>query len=126
MMSSIPYCQLVTNDWKDTFKVHLDSKDQVYHVDYYAGENSCTDGQAPLVPESFKTTIQLVKPVQGPKPRLVQMAQNKPVARAVGGDKEGVVEIQEEQSFFRKYWYIIAIGGFLLVTSAAPPPEESK
>ncbi|KAL0078567.1 hypothetical protein J3Q64DRAFT_1702385 [Phycomyces blakesleeanus] len=128
MMSSIPYRQLVANDWQDTFKIHLDDKGEVYHVDYYAGENACTETKTPLVGEAFKTTIQLIKPVPGPVPRLIQLNTNKPASQPSSGvNKEGtVVEIQEEQSFFRKYWYIIALGGILFLSATNPPPEEAK
>ncbi|KAI7863196.1 hypothetical protein BDF14DRAFT_1885384 [Spinellus fusiger] len=150
ILSNVKFCQLVANDWKDTFRVHLD-QGQVYHVDYFTAENSCNGADVPPTVDAFYSTVEMATSQQGPQPILAQSTLKKTHVKEQSANentKEGTVIEVEEQSFFRKYWQVILspnipfigmnidtasilhrfviIGGAIMALSVLTPNEPQK
>ncbi|KAJ8663467.1 hypothetical protein O0I10_000708 [Lichtheimia ornata] len=137
ILSSAKTCQLVASNWADEFRIHFDDQNQVYHIDYDAQSNACTDIELPVkTPRKPATVVKIERHTIGAKPMLGQFggkaasqqapAQQQPRPSGKAGEMEEL-PVEEEKTFFQKYWYLILAGGLMLVNSmAAPPPENAQ
>ncbi|KAI8374617.1 uncharacterized protein BYT42DRAFT_577027 [Radiomyces spectabilis] len=126
MMTSIKFCQLIGSNWEDEFQLHLDANNEVYHVDYFAGDVCEKTNKTPSKPFSTKVTVAGV--AKAPTPELNQATTKKQsttsTRRPAKNLQEGIEEVEAEKTFFQKYWYILIGVAFVLLSSGGPPASD--
>ncbi|ORX52302.1 hypothetical protein DM01DRAFT_1408206 [Hesseltinella vesiculosa] len=130
-LTSIPSCQLISSQFSDLFRIHLDQDNHVYEVDYFATTSDCSPFSSTLPTKDFNTSVSVSRAHDGPKPVIgnFQQVNKKTAAKPVAGqdqEGEGMKEPEEEKSFFQKYWYLLLGAGFLLMSNLAPPEEQGN
>ncbi|CAG8611335.1 9034_t:CDS:2, partial [Paraglomus occultum] len=114
-LSFTKLCLLWASKFEDEIIIHLDSSNNLYHFDYYTAVDHCNGTE--MDDARFKTTVQTIKSIPGPRPKL-----HGPVPVAEDGT---VIGPPPEKSFIQKYWvYILPLILIMLVNSA--PPEEGR
>jgi len=113
VMSSVPACALVTSEFADSIKLHLDLFGNVVAVDYKTTSSECYELQGYYGDSvKFSTKVRLSFGNEGEKPmRIEEIAQPKE---------------EDNRGFFAKYWYFILPVVLLLVVANMQAPADDS
>ncbi|KAJ1549137.1 hypothetical protein HK096_000492, partial [Nowakowskiella sp. JEL0078] len=113
---NVRLCSVQAGGFQEFITIHLDSNDDIFHVDYDFASEKCsnTNLSKKISKKALKPSVNVQRSDGGPKPVLDQLPELRP---------DGQPQ-QPPQSWLQKYWYYLIPLAILLLMSGGG--DEAK
>ncbi|KAJ3286453.1 hypothetical protein HK104_009034 [Borealophlyctis nickersoniae] len=113
--ASVPLCLVRSSGYRDQFTLHLSDMGSLWHLDYLVSASECQKDSRASGPVTFKSKVEVAKPVEGARPILEQIVQATPDGKP-----------PPEKTFLQKYWmYILPIVIILVMGGGGEEPRAA-